>query len=167
MPGLNDQTEGALEKNKWNSVQCWMIIDQLVLFVTHRPLEINGKLNVLSCNGRCSVVGQHLGQSLPEGALMFGIDGSLVVLQADSESGDTRSRALAGWRCEPVATIAFGVFPKEVGEALQPQLKNSLTPATRTCLTNQWEIVSTDKKTKKLGKQCLIYLDEYNYWKEN
>ena len=55
--------------------------------ISYRPLKVDGEFDDLFRHRLDAVVGQHGGEPLSEGALVFGVDRRLVVLKANPESG--------------------------------------------------------------------------------
>ena len=97
---------------------------------SYRPFEVDGELDDLFRHRLDSVVGQHRGEPLSEGALVFGIDGGLVVFQANPESGRAKAGTHSGWCLEAVAALSGRIFSRFVLETFQVKLKNALTSTT-------------------------------------
>ena len=72
---------------------------------SYRPLEVNGELDGLLGQRLGTVVSQHWREPFSKGALVLGVDGGLVVLQAYPESGRAHSGTNPGGGVEAVAAV--------------------------------------------------------------
>ena len=96
-----------------------MIFDRLLksiirLNIAYRPFEVNWELDNLPWHGCSTVVSQHRGEPFAKGALVFGIDGGLIMFQANSESGCTNSGTHPRCGFVTLAAVSHGVFAKFV-----------------------------------------------------
>ena len=78
--------------------------------MSYRPFEVDGELDDLLGHDLDAVVGQHGGEPLTEGALVLGVDGSLIVLETNPEFGGADPRAHAVGGLEALATVAHRIF---------------------------------------------------------